>query len=236
MADRLEWEWMAFGAHPDDVEIGAGGWLARQARAGQNVLICDLTAAEKSSNGDPVTRRREALAAAEVLGAKERICLSFPDRGLTKTEEKIARIVDVLRSYRPRYVLCPWHQDSHPDHRQAADLVREGVINARLRRYGQGEAWAVCRVWEYFINETADHPVYVPLGAEDAERKQAALACYVSQFVSGGDAVPTRLHALIRQIGRRDGYFGGLIGAEGAEGFFQREEIAVRGLQDLDLT
>lgn len=235
MAERLAWEWMVFGAHPDDAEIGAGGWMARQAAEGKNILICDLTAAELSSNGNPVTRRREALAAAEILGVKERLCLNFPDRGLDKSTEKLARVVEVLRFYRPRYVLCPWHRDSHPDHRQAAELIRDGVLNARLRRYGEGEPWTVRRVWEYFINETADHPIYVPLGTEDIERKKAALACYVSQFVSGGNTVPTRLHALIRQIDLRSAYLGGLIGAEWAEGFFQQEEISVRSLQDLDL-
>ena len=234
MTEKSEWDWLIFAAHPDDAEIGAGGLMAYQALMGKNIVICDLTAGEMSSNGDPATRRRESLKAAEFLGVKERICLNFPDRGLEKSEDQVVQVVKLIRQYRPRFVLSPWHGDSHPDHRQASALVREGIFNARLRRYGEGDPWIVKRIWEYFVNETADHPVYLKLSQAAIERKYKALGCYQSQFIQDGKAVPTRLHGLLRHIEYRDGYAGGLVGAEWAEAFFQMEEISVRNLQDLD--
>ncbi|MBW7459094.1 PIG-L family deacetylase, partial [Paenibacillus sepulcri] len=73
---------LAFGAHPDDVEIGMGGTLAKHAHAGIKVAICDLTRAEMSSNGTVETRRQEAAEASAVLGLSSRSCLGLPDRGI----------------------------------------------------------------------------------------------------------------------------------------------------------
>lgn len=237
-AQKQEWEWLAFGAHPDDVEIGAGGLIAQEVRKGYQAAICDLTAGELSSNGDPVTRRREAVAAGAVLGVGKRVCLGLADRGLKNDDEHRTRIVEIIRQLRPRFVLCPWPGDSHPDHALAGQLVREAVLNARLRRYGEGEPWAVERVWDYFIHEMplslgSGHSVYVKISPEAAGAKMRALACYESQFVKGNESVSTRLHGLKERIEYRDRYTGSLIGAEWGERFFQIEEIAVRDLRHL---
>ena len=228
-----EWDWLVFGAHPDDVEIGAGGLIISQRLAGKNVVICDLTHGEMSSNGDPLTRQQEALASAKTMGVSERICLGLKDRGIKNSEEELKAVVQIIRQYSPKYVLCPYHKDSHPDHRQAAQLVREAVFNACLSKYGDGKVWRVKRIWEYFINDNADYPIYLKLPIEVGLLKMQALQSYQSQFNVTKGRVPTRLHSFLERIERRDRYFGDLLGVDWAEGFYQREEIAVQTLEDL---
>ena len=221
---------MVIGAHPDDAEIGAGKMIAQEIRLGHKVLICDLTAGEMGSNGNAVQRRSEALASAAVLGVSERICLGFPDRGLQQCEDQISELVRVIRDYRPRLVLAPWHEDDHLDHVNAAGLVRAASLNARLRKYGSKDIWAVERVWEYFIHETSLNPLLLRLEEEDGILKQKALRCYLSQFQEGEGTVSTRLHGLLQRLEWRDRYAGSQIGAPWAEGFWQREPL---GLYDL---
>lgn len=224
---------LVFGAHPDDAEIGAGGMIAQEVRLGRKVLICDLTAGEMGSNGNPVQRRAEALASAEVLGVSDRLCLGLPDRGLRESEDHISEIVRVIREYRPRVVFTPWHGDDHLDHIQATHLVRSAVLNARLRKYGLNEAWAVERVWEYFIHEMSSNSLLLRLDEEDGLLKQKALLCYLSQFQEGEGTVATRLHGLLQRLEWRDRYIGSQVGAPWAEGFWQREPIGVHDLRNM---
>lgn len=224
---------LVFGAHPDDAEIGVGGIVAQQARLGREVVFCDLTKGEMSSNGTPELRRKEALAAVEVLGVRERICLGLPDRGLNGGEAQVAEIVRVIREYRPRTVFCPWQGDLHPDHRETARLVHDGSLNARLRRYGVGRQWAVEKSWEYFIHEIPSNPIYIRLSEEDGQRKQEALACYTSQFESGAGAVATRLHQLPQRLEWRDRYAGSLVGSPWAEGIWPIGSIGVEDIWSL---
>ena len=225
---------IVFGAHPDDAEIGAGGMMAQEVRLGRKVLICDLTAGEMGSNGTAVQRRAEALAAAEVLGVSERLCLGFPDRGLQQCDNQISEIVRVIRDYRPRVVFTPWHGDDHLDHVQAAGLVRAAVLNARLRKYGCSSApCAVERVWEYFIHETSSNPLLLRLEEEDGLLKQKALRSYLSQFQVGEGTVSTRLHGLLQRLEWRDRYAGSQIGAPWAEGFWQREPLGLYDLRNM---
>ncbi len=98
---------LAFGAHPDDVEIGMGGTIAKYVRRGYRIVICDLTQAELSSNGTVDERQREAAEAARRLGVSERFNLGLPDRGLYVEEEAIRQITAVIRRCRPRLVFAP---------------------------------------------------------------------------------------------------------------------------------
>ncbi len=224
---------IVFGAHPDDAEIGAGGMIAKEARLGRKVIICDLTAGEMGSNGNPALRRTEALASAKVLGVSERICLGFPDRGLRECEDQISEIVRVIREFRPRLVFTPSHGDDHLDHVQATSLVRAAALNARLRKYGASEPWAVERIWEYFIHEMTLNPLLLRLDEEDGVRKQEALHCYFSQFQKGTGNVSTRLHGLLERLELRDRYLGSQIGAPWAEGFWQREPLGFHDLRNM---
>jgi bacillithiol biosynthesis deacetylase BshB1 len=224
---------LVFGPHPDDIEIGLGGSIARHTAEGRSVGLCDLTEAELSSNGTRQERRIEADAAARVLGAEWRINLGWPDGGIAATPEMIRSAVDVIRRHRPRAVAVPYWDDRHPDHVAASHVLRIAAFRSGLRRYGtDAEPWRPEWVCYYFINDSAPPSFIVDVSAY-YEQKREALDCYRSQFAPADDnAVVTRLTASTFRplIESRDQQFGALAGVAFAEGLVVREPVLRDGL------
>ena len=219
---------LVFGPHPDDLEIGAGGTIAREAAAGKSVGLCDLTAGELGSNGTPDERIREGEAAAKVLGAKWRENLRWPDGGIDGSAEQIRSAVSLIRRHQPKTIVIPYGDDRHPDHVDANRALTIAAFKSGLRRYDTGQpAWKADWVCEYFINDSAA-PSFVVDVSKYYERKREALACHKSQFTPSNDgAVRTRLTASTfkQLIESRDAQFGALIGVAFAEGFIVRRPV-----------
>jgi bacillithiol biosynthesis deacetylase BshB1 len=212
---------LAFGAHPDDVEIGAGGILAKHAKAGRRTVICDLTEAELSSNGTVENRRVEARRAGEILGLTDRINLGFPDRGLGGRDQ-IEQMVRVIRRFRPRVVLAPYPKDRHPDHVAAGQMVKEAVFDAGIRKLDLGgdlPAHRVERLYYYFINDI-DRPHLIVDISEVYEQKEAAILAYRSQFLRKEGEVDTPLNRpqYLAMVRGRAQLWGQQIGTDYAEG------------------
>ncbi len=220
---------LVFGPHPDDLEIGLGGTIARHAAAGSTVGLCDMTAGEMGSNGTVEQRLAEAEAARAVLGAAWRDNLRLPDRDIGKSPQHLAAVAAFVRRHKPRVVAAPYWSDRHPDHVAASALITEGVFNAGLRKYkAEGDAWKAEWICYYFIND-ADTPSFVVDVSEFYEKKRQALDCHVTQFQApASGAAATRLNTpLFRQlIESRDAQFGALAGVTWAEGFIVREPVA----------
>ncbi len=219
---------LVFGPHPDDLELGLGGTIARETSAGRQVGLCDLTAGELGTNGTPEIRRAEAVEAARVIGAAWRENLGWPDGAIDSTPEMIGSAVDLLRRHRPRAVAVPYWQDRHPDHRAASRVLDEAIFKSGLVKYETGAApWRPDWVCYYFINDGAPASFVVDV-SDHYERKRAALACYRSQFdPAGTGTAQTRLTSpVFRQlIESRDAQFGALAGVRFAEGVVVREPI-----------
>ena len=130
---------LAFGPHPDDLEIGLGGTIAHHAARGLRVGLCDLTAGEMGSNGTVDERLAEAEAARAVLGAAWRENLRWPDRQIGKHPGHLDQAVAFIRRHQPRVVAVPYWSDRHPDHVAASAVLTEAVFNAGLKRYKAGE-------------------------------------------------------------------------------------------------
>src|SRR3954452_22082599 len=107
---------LVFGPHPDDIEIGVGGTVARHAALGFRVGLCDLTAGERGSNGTVEERLAEAEAAREVLGATWRGNLRGPDRRIASDPGHALSAAALIRKARPRTIAVPYWSDRHPDH------------------------------------------------------------------------------------------------------------------------
>jgi bacillithiol biosynthesis deacetylase BshB1 len=213
---------LVFGPHPDDLEIGMAGSIARHVDLGARVGLCDLTRGEMASNGTPEERVAEGEAARKVLGAGWRENLALPDGGLAAVREQVVPIVTLLRRARPRMVAIPYAQDRHPDHAAAHALLVRAVFDAGLRRFpAAGDPWRPELVCAYFINDSAP-PTFVVDVTDAYERKRQALACYRSQFQpQAPDRVPTRLTSprFAQLIESRDAQFGARSGVAFAEGF-----------------
>ncbi|MET0167131.1 MAG: bacillithiol biosynthesis deacetylase BshB1 [Vicinamibacterales bacterium] len=219
---------LVFGPHPDDLEIGLGGTIARHVAIGLTVGLCDLTAGEMGSNGTVDDRLAEAEAARVALGAAWRENLRWPDRRIGKDPAHLEQAVAFIRRHRPRTVAVPYWSDRHPDHVAASEVLTEAVFNSGLRRYAaEGDAWKPDWICYYFINDSVP-PSFVIDVSECYQRKREALDCHTSQFQSATPgATATRLNTpLFRQlIESRDAQFGALAGVRWAEGIVVREPI-----------
>jgi bacillithiol biosynthesis deacetylase BshB1 len=224
---------LAIGPHPDDIEIGIGGIVAKHAALGLRVGLCDLTAGEMGSNGTVEDRLAEAEAARNVLGAAWRVNLRLPDRAIGSEPDHAVRIAGLVRRAQPRVVAIPYWSDRHPDHGIASTVLTEAVFSAGLRKFrADGEAWKPDWVCYYFIND-ATTPSFVVDVSEHYETKRRALASHVTQFrPAAPDAVPTRLTAstFSQLIESRDAQFGALAGVAFAEGIVVREPVVRRDL------
>jgi bacillithiol biosynthesis deacetylase BshB1 len=221
---------LAFGPHPDDIEIGIGATVAKHVARGFRVGLCDLTAGEMGSNGTVEERLAEAESARKVLEAQWRANLRLPDRAIGRDAAHIQRATELIRRARPRVVAIPHWADRHPDHAAASQLLTEAVFNAGLRRYpAEGEPWQTESACYYFIND-AVQPSFVVDVSEHYETKRRALACHATQFrPSGINAVRTRLTSARFQqlIESRDAQFGAQVGAAFAEGFVVRHHLVL---------
>ena len=219
---------LVFGPHPDDIEIGLGGTIARHTALGLRVGLCDLTAGEMGSNGTVDQRLAESEAARGVLGAAWRDNLRWPDRHIGKDPAHLEQAVRFIRRHRPRVMAVPYWSDRHPDHGAASDVLTEAAFNSGLRRYqSEGEAWKPDWICYYFINDAAPASFVIDV-SDYYERKREALDCYASQFrPTEAGAARTRLTSPeFRQlIESRDAQFGALAGVAWAEGVVVREPI-----------
>ncbi|WP_152444763.1 bacillithiol biosynthesis deacetylase BshB1 [Bacillus sp. THAF10] len=219
---------LAFGAHPDDVEIGMAGTLAKYKEQGYTTAICNLTMAEKSSNGTVETRQQEAEVAAKILELDDRIQLALPDRGLFLQDDFIKEIISVIRKYKPRIVFAPYHVDRHPDHGNCAKLVEEAVFSAGIKKMKDDDnlpAHKVEKVFFYQINAMHHPQFYIDI-TNQIHKKIKALSSYKSQFEKSPDGEDTPLtDGYVEAVVSRERAYGKQIGSSYAEGFFSKGPI-----------
>lgn len=216
---------LAFGPHPDDVELFCGGALIRLAELGHSTAVADLTRGEKASHGTPEERARETEAASAELGIAFRDQLGLPDTEIAPTPPQIARVVEVLRRRRPEIVLAPWLEDRHPDHAAAGALIARAVMFAGVRNFAPeaGPRFAPRHLLFYALRHRMT-PSFIVDTSAAAVRKARAIACYASQLArrgdaGPGDADPTLISApgATAAIEARDRYYGSMIGTSHGE-------------------
>lgn len=188
---------LAFGPHPDDVEIFCGGTLLRLAQLGYSTAVVDLTRGEAASRGTPEEREREAWAASKILGLRFRENLGFPDTGIESgqgagsrnPDSQLSRVVATLRRHRPEIVLIPWREERHPDHVAASELLTRAVFFAGVGGFRTDPATGRFRPRQvlYYAMRYRMSPTFVMDTSTVAQLKREAILCYASQ-VSGRGA------------------------------------------------
>ena len=233
---------LAFGAHPDDIELGCGGTLAKHVALGHIVGMVDLTRGELGSRGTVLERDAEAVKAAQILGASFRLNLDLPDGRLVNDFESQQRIIELVRRHRPRIVLCNAPKDRHPDHGVASAMVVEACFRAGLHKWASvgedGAPQAPFRpehVYHYiqFYDLPADFTVDIS-GYIDA--KMDSLAAHASQFYQdGADGPETVISSkwFWESLTARTAEWGRTMGVAHAEGFIAPRRLGVATLFDL---
>lgn len=212
---------LAFGAHPDDVELSCGGLIALCARRGQTAAIVDLTRGELATNGTPAIRADEAEAAAAALGVAHRENLELPDGGLTVEDaDQVAAVVEALRHHRPALVLAPWVEARHPDHAATGRMVERAVFLAGIAKFDPelGKPHRPQRL-VFYPQRVELQPSFVVDVSSVHGVKAAAIACHASQFGRSDGATPTLINAPLglEAFEVRDRYWGATIGVPHGE-------------------
>lgn len=182
---------LAFGAHPDDVEFGCGGILARESRAGRPVHIVVCSLGEAGTHGTPDERKSSAEKAAEIIGATVEFADFGGDAHFERNVDNRIRLAEIIRRVKPTIVLAPTLvANQHPDHAALGEMVRDA---ARLARYGgvhelrEQPAHAIGQLFYYAITPQAEPtditPVIVDV-SEDLETWTRAMQAHASQIAA----------------------------------------------------
>jgi bacillithiol biosynthesis deacetylase BshB1 len=181
---------LAFGAHPDDVELAAAGTLIRAARGGATTGIITLTRGEMSSRGTPKDRAAEFDAASRILGLSHHEMLSLPDGRLTVDDASKEAVVQEIREHRPRIVLLPYGEDRHPDHPATSQIVQEAAFLAGLRKLDTGQEPHKPAALVYYMAAWEFEPSFIVDISDFIEEKRQALAAYETQLHKPAAAGP----------------------------------------------
>jgi bacillithiol biosynthesis deacetylase BshB1 len=223
---------LALFAHPDDAELLAGGTLIKAVDQGHRVAAVDLTRGELGSKGTPELRAREAAAAAEMMGLAARENLGLPDGHLAATDAMRRAVVEAIRRFRPRTVITHYVVGRHPDHRLAAELVRDAVFLSGLVNYpADGERHRPAKLLHTLsYREDSVKPTFVVDTTAQFERKLQAMRCFASQWsnetLQGGELHPTG-QSLFDLVRTQDAHAGSLIRAAYGEQFWTLETVSV---------
>jgi bacillithiol biosynthesis deacetylase BshB1 len=223
---------LAMAAHPDDVELTCGGTLIKMARQGYAVGIMDLTGGEMGTRGSVETRRKEAAAAARVLGVAHRENLGLPDARLEMRLDYKMAIARRIRALRPRTVILPYWEGRHPDHYTAARLGYEGCFLAGLKRLDlEGEAYRPFKVLYATSYDRTVRPTFVVDISREFARRTQAILVYASQFQPKGrerrSKVYLPLDRLVHEVHLVARFYGEMVGVEYAEPYVAKEVMQV---------
>jgi N-acetylglucosamine malate deacetylase 1 len=232
---------LAFGAHPDDVELGCAGTILKEVALGKKVGIVDLTRGELGTRGSAEIRDKEAAAAAAILGVSVRENLAFRDGFFVNDEAHQLEIIKMIRKYQPEIVLCNAVDDRHIDHPKGSQLVSDACFLSGLIRIAtsldgeEQKAWRPKVVYHYmqWKNIVPDFVVDI---TGYVEQKTAAILAYSSQFYdpnSKEPESPISSKNFLESLNYRSRDLGRLTGLEHAEGFTAERYLAVNSLSDL---
>ena len=232
---------LAFGAHPDDVELGCGGTVAKEVSKGKKVGIIDLTRGELGTRGSVDLRDQESKLASNILGLELRENLNFKDGFFQNNESNQIEIIKVIRKYRPEIVLCNAEDDRHIDHPKAAELVSSACFLSGLRKIetvdnGKNQLeWRPKNVYHYIQWKNSSPDFLVDISGF-ISIKLEAIKAYSSQFYdpnSNEPETPISSKNFIDNVINRSADLGRLINVEHAEGFTSKKSLGINTLEDL---
>ncbi len=232
---------VAFGAHPDDVELGCSGTIAKEVSLGKKVGIIDLTRGELGTRGSVEIRNSESAKASEILGVLVRENLDMRDGFFVNDEAHQQKVIEMIRKYRPEIVLCNAITDRHIDHGKGSKLVSDacflsGLVKIETKLNGeQQQAWRPKVVYHYIQWQNIE-PDFVVDISEFMDKKTQSVLAYGSQFYdpnSNEPVTPITSKNFLDSIQYRAEDLGRLVGVAYAEGFTTERYLAVNSLGNL---
>ncbi len=227
---------LAFGAHPDDIELGCGGTLLKARAQGHTTAVVDFTRGEMASRGTAEERDAEAAKSAQLLGLTARRNLNLGDGRLTDSLELRETVAVEIRRFKPKLILAPYPGDRHPDHDAAGRLVQAASFYARMKNRplvdrDSGElleSHSPGLLLIYLMHEL-ERPTLVVDVSDFHEQKMELVRTYRSQFLN---PMPGDYHFIgasdyLHMIRARGGYFGAMIQASYGEPYLARSPLKI---------
>ena len=232
---------LAFGAHPDDVELGCSGTIAKEVSLGKKVGIIDLTRGELGTRGSVEIRNSESAKASEILGVVVRENLDMRDGFFVNDEAHQLKVIQAIRKFQPDIVLCNAVTDRHIDHGKGSKLVSDacflsGLIQIKTELNGEAQqAWRPKLVYHYIQWQTIEPDFAVDISGF-MDKKMDSVLAYGSQFYdpnSKEPVTPITSKNFLNSVIYRAQDLGRLVGVEYAEGFTVERYLTVNSLGDL---
>jgi bacillithiol biosynthesis deacetylase BshB1 len=227
-------EVLMFGAHPDDVEWGVGGTALLLRERQISFGIIDLTEGEMGSRGTPHERAREAIAAAEFVGAQFRANLNLPDGALIDSPDNRKKIAAAIRQHRPRLVLGPYWEDRHPDHAAAGMMLRNAALYCASSKGGDPNPPHKPAAFLYYLLHNFGQPTFVCDISGVYARKLELLRIHESQFSKTADefgVVALGMSDYLFGLESRDRFHGSLVGVHHGEALVSERPFRLNGLE-----
>ena len=218
---------LAIGAHPDDVELGCSGTIAKEISNNKKVGILDLTKGELGTRGSAEIREKEANEAAKILNVAFRENLNFKDGFFKNDEEHQLKLIQAIRKYKPDIILCNAIDDRHIDHPRAAKLVIDSCFLSGLKKIvttydnKEQEPWRPVNIFHY-IQWKSLKPDFVVDISNQFKTKIKAVKAFKSQFYNENEPVhntPISTKNFLDSIEYRARDLGRLTNVDYAEGF-----------------
>ena len=240
MSDKLDF--LAFGAHPDDVELGCGATIAKLVSQGKKVGIIDLTRGELGTRGSAEIRTKETKEASKILGITIRENMDFKDGFFRNDEEHQLKIIQVIRKYQPDFVFCNAPDDRHIDHPKGSQLIVEASFLSGLTKINTDDSlgnaqmqWRPKNIYHYIQWKNLD-PDFIFDVSGFHNTKMNAVKCYSSQFYdpkSKEPETPISTKNFMNFVQSRANDFGRLIGVEHGEGFISNRKLGFSSFDEL---
>ncbi len=237
---KLSLDVLAFGAHPDDIEISCGGTIASLTQKGKKVGIIDLTKGEMGTRGSSEIRKSEAEEAARILGVSVRENLGLPDTLLQNTREYQLPVITILRKYRPQICLINAPFDRHPDHGNASQLLVDCLFLSGLQKIDTLEEdgspqipWRPSFVFHYMQDRTFTPDLLIDI-TDTLDTKEKALKAFKTQLnvQDPGDEPETYISGVsfFEGLRARARFYGHMAGVDFAEPFKAHHPIILSDL------
>ena len=232
---------LAIGAHPDDVELGAGATISKEIANGKKVGILDLTRGELGTRGNAEIRDKESINSSKVLGISIRENLRLQDGFFENNKENQLRIIEIIRKYQPEIVLINAREDRHPDHGRAHTLAStscflSGLIKIETTLNGSKQLpWRPKNIYSY-IQWKYIEPDFVVDVSSFMNNKINAILEYKSQFFDPSSTepeTPISKDGFTDSIKNLGAEFGKITNVKYAEGFITERYPLIDSLFDI---
>ncbi len=219
---------MAFGAHPDDIELRCAGTLIKLANEGNTVILVDVTKGDRGSHGTPDIRLHDSRKALNIMGLKIRENLNIPDTAIYNNESNRLKVINIIRKYRPDIILIPYWDDRHPDHYHTSNLVAEASFYSGLKKIKTDYTHFRPVYILYYMCHYPFDPAFIVDISEEFKTKLKAVRAYKSQFSQTSNKRNTKQVLTpfsVQKFTAQDRFYGSLIGVKYGEPFTLKNPV-----------